>query len=130
MSAKLSQSEGAASCKPLFKAGILVRNSHTSVTSDWTYHFSHTWKNIVCHSDWMYHFFFMCQKHISLSDWLELICIHSFLVSIFSTYITNIVFLTHNILLTTNSLPQPPISSPKTQTFFRILITEQAQFWK
>ena len=39
------------------KAGILARNSHTSVASDWTYHFSHTWKNIVRDSDWTYHFF-------------------------------------------------------------------------
>ena len=31
--------KGAASCKRLEKAGILTRNSHTSVTSDWTYHF-------------------------------------------------------------------------------------------
>ena len=33
------------------KAGTLVRNSHTSVTSDRTYHFSYTWKNIVHNSD-------------------------------------------------------------------------------
>ena len=33
------------------KAGTLVRNSHTSVTSDCTYHFSYTWKNIVHNSD-------------------------------------------------------------------------------
>ena len=38
------------------KVGILARNSHT-VASDWTYHFSHTWKNIVRDSDWTYHFF-------------------------------------------------------------------------
>ena len=38
-------------------AGILGRNSHTSVASDWTYHFSHKWKNIVPDSDWTYHFF-------------------------------------------------------------------------
>ena len=25
--------------------------SHTSVTCDWTYHFSHTWRNIVCSPD-------------------------------------------------------------------------------
>ena len=34
-----SLSEGAASCKRLKKAGILARNSHTSVASDWMYHF-------------------------------------------------------------------------------------------
>ena len=33
------------------KAGTLVRNSHTSVTSNRTYHFSYTWKNIVHNSD-------------------------------------------------------------------------------
>ena len=33
---------GAARCKHLQKAGILARNSHTFVASDWTYHFSHT----------------------------------------------------------------------------------------
>ena len=32
-----SLSEDAASCKRLKKAGILARNSHTSVASDWTY---------------------------------------------------------------------------------------------
>ena len=57
MSAKHSQNEGAASCKRVWKAGILARNSHTSVTSDWTYHFSHAWKNIVRDPDWTYHFF-------------------------------------------------------------------------
>ena len=39
------------------KAEILARNSHTSVASDWTYHFSHMWKNIVRDSDWAYHAF-------------------------------------------------------------------------
>ena len=39
------------------KAGILAQNSHTSVASDWTYHFSHMWKNIVRDSDWAYHAF-------------------------------------------------------------------------
>ena len=34
-----SLSEGAASCERLKKAGILARNSHTSLASDWTYHF-------------------------------------------------------------------------------------------
>ena len=39
------------------KAGILARNSHTSLASDWTYHFSLMWKNIVRDFDWTYHFF-------------------------------------------------------------------------
>ena len=51
------------------EAGILARNSHTSVASDWTYHFFSRVKTIV-HS----------------SDWLELICVsnlqHNVLVSI------------------------------------------------
>ena len=36
--------------------------THLSVASDWMYHFSHTWKNIVHHSDWTYHFFFHVLK--------------------------------------------------------------------
>ena len=32
------ESEGAASCKRLKKAGFLARNPHTSVAFDWTYH--------------------------------------------------------------------------------------------
>ena len=53
MSAKISQSETTASCKRLYKRPEfhLVRMSHTSVTCDWTYHFSHTWRNIVCSPD-------------------------------------------------------------------------------
>ena len=39
------------------KLGILAWNAHTSVTSDWTYHFSHTWNNNVCSSHWKYHLF-------------------------------------------------------------------------
>ena len=50
-----------AALQAAIKAGILARNSHTSVASDWTYHFSHTWKNIVLSS-----------------DWLELICVRKF----------------------------------------------------
>ena len=49
------------------KAGILARNSHTYLASDWTYHFSLMWKNVVRNSDWMYHyFFFTCENHSSL----------------------------------------------------------------
>ena len=43
------------------------------VAFDWTYHFSHTWKNIVRNCDWTYHFFSRS------SGWLELIydlCMH------------------------------------------------------
>ena len=50
-----------AALQAALKAEILARNSHTSVASDWTYHFSHTWKNIV----------------LSF-DWLELICVRKF----------------------------------------------------
>ena len=35
---------------PIYKAWILARMSH--LTCDWTYHFSHTWRNIVRSSDW------------------------------------------------------------------------------
>ena len=42
-------------CEAALQVEILARNSHTSVASDWTYHFSHTWKNIVRDSDWTYH---------------------------------------------------------------------------
>ena len=45
---------GNASCN---KRREFLRNSYTSVASDWMYRFSHTWKNIVCDSDWTYHFF-------------------------------------------------------------------------
>ena len=76
------------------KAGILARNSHTSLASDWTYHFSHMWKNIVRDSDWMYHyFFFTCENHSSLL-WLAKNSFayqnlqHNFLVSI-SQYVYN-----------------------------------------
>ena len=49
-------------CEAALQAAIKGGNfgaklSHTSVASDWTCHFSHTWKNIVRHSDWTYHFF-------------------------------------------------------------------------
>ena len=37
---------------PIYKAWILARMLHTSVTCAWTYHFSHTWRNIVRSSDW------------------------------------------------------------------------------
>ena len=57
-------------CKLQEKAGILARNSHTSVASDWTYHFSQTWKNIVRDSDWTNSFFFFtCENH-RLLIWL------------------------------------------------------------
>ena len=36
---------------PIYKAWILARMLHTSVTCDWLYHFSHTWRNIVCSPD-------------------------------------------------------------------------------
>ena len=51
------------------KAEILARNSHTFVASDWTYHFSHMWKNIVRDS-----------------DWLELICVSKFTTQRFGEY--------------------------------------------
>ena len=46
-------------CEAALQAAIKGGNfgSHTSVASDWTYHFSHTWKNIVRDSDWTYQFF-------------------------------------------------------------------------
>ena len=56
-----SLSEGAASCRRLKKAGILARNSHTSVASDWTYYF-----------------FLRVQNIVLSSDWLKLICVRKF----------------------------------------------------
>ena len=47
------------------KGWNLGGNSHTSVASDWTYHFAHTWKNIVRNSDWTY-LFFTYEIHRSL----------------------------------------------------------------
>ena len=35
---------------PIYKACILAWMSH--LTCEWTYHFSHTWRNIVRSSDW------------------------------------------------------------------------------
>ena len=55
---------GAAPCKRL-QAGY----SHTSVAFDWTYHFSHTWKNIVCDSDWTYHYLTLAKDRSLL--WLD-----------------------------------------------------------
>ena len=52
--------------------------TQTSVTFDWTYHFSHTWKNIVRDSDWTYHFFSRVKTIVRSSDWLELICVQKF----------------------------------------------------
>ena len=40
--------------KRLKKAGILARNSQSSVAFDWK---SHTRKNNFCDSDWTYNFF-------------------------------------------------------------------------
>ena len=54
---------GAASCNK--RREFWPRNSHTSVASDWMYHFSHTWKTsfailIGCIT------FFTCENHCSL----------------------------------------------------------------
>ena len=57
-----------------------------------TYHFSHTWKNIVRDSYWSYHFFSSVNTIVRSSDWLEPICVWKFaiwlLVSI-SQYVYN-----------------------------------------
>ena len=54
---------GAVSCN---KRWEFWRETHT-VASDWTYHFSHTWKNIVRDSDWTYHFFFHSELDSSMA---------------------------------------------------------------
>ena len=45
-----------------------MRNSHFSSASDWTYHFSYAWKNIVHYSYWTYHFFFAFRTKNYLSE--------------------------------------------------------------
>ena len=74
-------------CKLQLKAGILARNSHTSVASDWTYHFfSHVkkYRSLFCLD---VSFFSRVKTIVHSFDWLELICVY-FLVSI-SQYVYN-----------------------------------------
>ena len=67
-------------------AGILARNSHTSVASDWTYHFSHMWKKHRSRF-WLDVSFFSCVKtKVHSSDWLELICLSKFTTQLFGEY--------------------------------------------
>ena len=49
-----------------------MRNSPFPAASDWTYHFSYTWKNIVHYSYWTYHFFFRL-SHQKLLKWKGLV---------------------------------------------------------
>ena len=48
-------------CEAALQAAVKSGNFGAKLThlcaSDWTYHFSHTWKNIVHDADWTYHFF-------------------------------------------------------------------------
>ena len=60
-----SFSKGAASCKHQ-KRREFRRKTHTTVASDWTYHFSHMWKNTFCDSDWTYHFFYVWKTSFAL----------------------------------------------------------------
>ena len=67
------------------KVGILARNSHTSVASDWMYHFltckkprSRFWLDVS--------FFSRVKTIVHSSDWLELICVSKFTTQLFGEY--------------------------------------------
>ena len=49
---------------------ILTRDSRTSMASDWTCNFSHTWKNIVRDFHWTYHCFHVWKSSFApLNGW-------------------------------------------------------------
>ena len=116
ISAKQLAKRGRCKLQEPKKAGILARNSHTSVAFDWTYHFSHNWKKDLSRLWLDVSVFFSRVKNIvRSSDWLELICVWRFFISFQWVYLSIYIHCTggtwHCIIINNYCIPRARMGS-------------------